>query len=75
MHVLQHFQYLELRFNRKVRMSASMVFMIQMTLYMGIVLYAPAIALEAVTGLPRWAAILSVDIICTLYCAAGGIKV
>lgn len=64
-----------MRFNRAVRLCGSLVFMFQMTLYMGIVLYAPALALEAVTGLSRWGAIVSVGAVCTLYTALGGIKV
>lgn len=68
------YEYLELRFNRLVRIIASSVFMIQMIFYMGIVLYAPAIALSAVTGFSKWAAILSVGIICAFYCSFGGIK-
>ncbi len=41
---------------------------------MSIVLYAPALALSAVTGLSKWFAIISVGLVCTLYCTIGGIK-
>ncbi|KAI1299999.1 putative sodium-dependent multivitamin transporter [Halotydeus destructor] len=68
------YEYLEKRFNRTVRLSASIVFMLQMTLYMGIVIYAPALALSAVTGIGKWSAIFSVGLVCTIYSALGGIK-
>lgn len=74
LNITSAYEYLELRFNRTVRVTASSVFMIQMILYMGIVLYAPAIALAAVTGFSKWPAILSVGLICALYCSFGGIK-
>jgi len=45
-----------------------------MIVYMGVVLYAPAIALEAVTGLPKVYAILSVGLVCTFYSTIGGLK-
>ena len=48
--------------------------MVQMIFYMSIVLYAPALALSAVTGTSKWTSIISVGAVCTIYCTIGGIK-
>lgn len=55
-------------------MCASIVFMISMIFYMSIVLYAPSLALSAVTGISKWWAILTIGLVCTIYCTIGGIK-
>lgn len=41
---------------------------------MGVVLYAPALALNAVTGIDLWGAVLAMGLVCTLYTALGGLK-
>ncbi|KAF1666967.1 Sodium/iodide cotransporter, partial [Aptenodytes patagonicus] len=43
-------------------------------LYTGIVIYAPALILNQVTGLDIWASLLSTGVICTLYTTIGGMK-
>nr|XP_022326238.1 uncharacterized protein LOC111126119 [Crassostrea virginica] len=68
------YQYLELRFNRWTRCLASFVFVIEMILYMAVVLYAPALALNQVTGLSLWGAIVSVGIVVTFYTSLGGLR-
>lgn len=51
-------QYLEKRFGATSRLCASLAYSLQMILYMGIVLYAPALALEAITNISKPNAIL-----------------
>lgn len=68
------YEYLELRFGPRIRMIASLTYTLQMILYNGIVLYAPAIVLESVTGLDRLVSILAVGLVCTFYSTLGGMK-
>lgn len=56
-------QYLELRFGKKARVATSLAYTLQMTLYIGVVIYAPALALEALTGISRLTAILSTGLV------------
>lgn len=71
---LSVYEYLEHRFGKATRLVASAAFSLQMILYMGIVLYAPSLALSAVTGLNKVGAILSVGFVCTFYSTIGGMK-
>ncbi|CAH2229187.1 jg455 [Pararge aegeria aegeria] len=68
------YEYLELRFGPHIRLLASLTYTLQMVLYNGIVLYAPAIVLESVTGLDRLISILVVGLACTFYSTLGGMK-
>ncbi|XP_052740789.1 putative sodium-dependent multivitamin transporter [Bicyclus anynana] len=68
------YEYLELRFGPQIRLLASLTYTLQMILYNGIVLYAPAIVLESVTGLDRLISILVVGLACTFYSTLGGMK-
>ncbi|KAL3876307.1 hypothetical protein ACJMK2_034170 [Sinanodonta woodiana] len=72
--VTSAYEYLEKRFSRGVRTAGSMTFCIQMILYMAVVLYAPSLALNAVTGFTLWGSIISVGIVCTFYTTLGGMK-
>ena len=59
-HVMTLSRYLEQRFGRTTRLLASLAFSLQMTLYMGIVVYAPSLALSAVTGLSFTGSVISI---------------
>uniref|UniRef100_V5H4Z4 Putative sodium-dependent multivitamin transporter n=2 Tax=Ixodes ricinus TaxID=34613 RepID=V5H4Z4_IXORI len=74
MQVVSVYEYLEKRFGRATRLAASATFVIQMVFYMAVVLYAPAVALSAVTGISKWLSIISVGLVCTFYCTIGGMK-
>ncbi|XP_011310486.1 putative sodium-dependent multivitamin transporter [Fopius arisanus] len=68
------YEYLEKRFGGSTRVLASFALWIQLLLYSGIVLYAPAIAFETTTGLSKTASILIVGLACAFYSSIGGIK-
>ncbi|XP_054595557.1 sodium-coupled monocarboxylate transporter 1 isoform X2 [Nothobranchius furzeri] len=67
------YEYLELRFNRATRLLGTMLFIVQTVLYTGIVIYAPALALNQVTGLDLWGAVISTGVVCTFYCTMLGV--
>ncbi|XP_067855321.1 sodium-coupled monocarboxylate transporter 1-like isoform X2 [Heptranchias perlo] len=72
--VTSSYEYLELRFNRWVRLCGTILFMIQTILYTGIVIYTPALALNQVTSFNLWGSIISTGIVCIFYCTLGGLK-
>eukprot|EP00058_Branchiostoma_floridae_P006969 XP_002592457.1 hypothetical protein BRAFLDRAFT_68943 [Branchiostoma floridae] len=68
------YEYLEIRFSKPVRLLTTVVFMVNMLVYMGLVLYTPSLALNAVTGLTLWGAVAAVGVVCTFYTTLGGMK-
>ncbi|XP_004589673.2 sodium-coupled monocarboxylate transporter 1 [Ochotona princeps] len=68
------YEYLELRFNKCVRLCGTILFIVQTILYTGLVIYAPALALNQVTGFDLWGAVVATGLVCTFYCTLGGLK-
>ena len=68
------YEYLERRFNLYIRLLASFLFMMLRVFYLGVVLFATAIALEPATGWPYLVSIAVVGLIATLYTTMGGMK-
>uniref|UniRef100_A0A4W4DVA8 Solute carrier family 5 member 12 n=1 Tax=Electrophorus electricus TaxID=8005 RepID=A0A4W4DVA8_ELEEL len=68
------YEYLELRFCKPVRIAATLIYMVQTIVYTGVVVYAPALALNQVTQFNLWGAIFATGIVCTFYCTLGGLK-
>lgn len=74
LHATSVYEYLEKRFGVKARMLASFVYWMQLLLYSGVVLYAPALALEATTGISKTGSIIIIGLVCAFYSSIGGIK-
>uniref|UniRef100_A0A915J7G9 Sodium-coupled monocarboxylate transporter 1 n=1 Tax=Romanomermis culicivorax TaxID=13658 RepID=A0A915J7G9_ROMCU len=68
------YEYLEIRFHKSVRRIASFNAHVQSTIYMGICLYAPSLALEAASGIKWSHTVLALGVVCTFYTTIGGMK-
>lgn len=68
------YQYLDERFDGRVRYLASGSFILRVTLWLAAATYAPALALEQVTGLPLWFTILCTGVVTTIYTTFGGMR-
>ncbi len=63
------YQFLEERFSLPVRLMASGLFIFRVSLWLAAATFAPALALEKVTGIPLWITILATGVLTTLYTA------
>ena len=68
------YQYLEFRFNRMVRLLASLLFIFFMVSRIAIVLFLPSLALNAVTGFSIYYSIIIMGVVTVIYCTSGGIE-
>lgn len=68
------YEYLEMRFDPRVRLAASTLYIVQMTFYTSVAVFAPALALSHVTGLNTKVAVTMVYCVCIFYASQGGMK-
>jgi SSS family transporter len=68
------YEYLERRFDLRVRLLASGLFLLLRSFYLGVVLFASAVALQPATGWSLWFSIILMGVVATLYTTMGGIK-
>ncbi len=68
------YEYLERRFGKGLRIMASLLFIVYQVGRMSIIMYLPALALSAVTGIHTIVIILIMGVIATIYSSVGGIK-
>jgi SSS family transporter len=74
LNVTSAYEYLEHRFGIAVRIFASLSFILFHIGRIAIVLYLPALAISAVTGIDVTTAILIMSVLCIIYTVMGGIE-
>ncbi|XP_062127312.1 sodium-coupled monocarboxylate transporter 1 [Drosophila sulfurigaster albostrigata] len=74
LNITSTYEYLELRFDRRLRMFGSVMFAIMNVAYLPIVIYVPALAFNQVTGVGVHTITPIVCIICVFYTSMGGLK-
>lgn len=65
---------LQARFSRGIRSAGSALFLLRVIVYMGFVLFAPAVALEAVAEVPVYVSVLVTGVFATMYTCKGGMS-
>jgi SSS family solute:Na+ symporter len=68
------YEYLQIRFNARVKMLGSLTFVVFQLSRLGVVIYLPALVLSTVTGINIFACIALTTLITTAYSVAGGIE-
>lgn len=68
------YEYLERRFSLPVRVLTSVLFQILRGAHVAIVIYAPSLVINLVTGLPIWQCVLFMGGFTTFYTTLGGMK-
>jgi SSS family transporter len=68
------YEYLERRFSLAVRVVTSVLFQVLRGVHVAIVIYAPSLVINLVTGLPIWQCILFMGGFTTFYTTLGGMR-
>lgn len=68
------YEYLGIRFGNNIRVFGAILYIIQMSFYTAVSVYAPAIALSKATGLNTRLAVFFIYLVCIFYSSQGGMK-
>jgi sodium-coupled monocarboxylate transporter 8/12 len=68
------YEYLDHRFDRRVHGVVALLYVLRICGHLGLAVYAPALAIQAITGWPLWGSIVCTGLAATLYTALGGMK-
>lgn len=71
--VVTSYEYINQRFGRPARLTVSVLFILARLGWLGTVIYAPALALSVVSGIPLAVSILSIGLFATIYTTLGGL--
>ncbi|XP_051890725.1 sodium-coupled monocarboxylate transporter 1 [Pristis pectinata] len=74
LNITSTYEYLGMRYNKTARYIGTFLYIILTVLYTGIVIYAPALALNQITGFDLWGVLVATGLVCTFYCTLGGLK-
>lgn len=73
MRLTTSYEYIAHRFGPGARRAVAVLFILARMGWLGTVIYAPALALSVVSGLPLWASILMMGLLATVYTVMGGL--
>lgn len=68
------YEFLEARFDKYTRFLISIVFQVSRAFGTGITIYAVALILQSMVGLPFWMAVVIIGVVTALYSLSGGMK-
>ncbi|HYG38713.1 MAG TPA: sodium/solute symporter [Cytophagales bacterium] len=68
------YEYLEIRFNRKVKLLGSFTFLLFQISRLGVVIYLPSLVVSALMGIDLVLCIVFTSLVTTVYCFLGGIE-
>ncbi|MEO7653603.1 MAG: sodium/solute symporter [Bryobacteraceae bacterium] len=68
------YEYLERRFDLRVRLVTSALFLFLRLVHVAIAIYGPSLAMSLATGLPMYQCVLGIGALTTLYTTSGGVR-
>jgi len=68
------YEYLEHRFNLKIRRLSSASFLFRGTLWLSLALYAPSLVVSEMIGIPLWVSIVLTSLAALVYTTVGGMR-
>lgn len=68
------YEYLEKRFDLKVRLVISFLFQLLRGVHVAVAIYGPSLVINLVTGLPLWECIIFMGLFTTVYTTFGGMR-